>query len=449
MARILMVDDDPIALKQMRRILGKEGHQVRGYTSPLKGLNSLKTQGCDLLVTDLRMAEMDGLELLQAAKRECPLLEVILVTGYPSLDGAVEAVKSGAYHYLAKPFSPDQLRSTVEQALAVRELKAGWDGAAGPAGEPLPAPLLLGKCPKMALVDTLIRQIAPTECNVLITGESGTGKEVVAKSIHARSARRSGPFVALNCGGLNPELVANELFGHEKDAFTGARSRKIGLIETANGGTLFLDEIGEMAESMQVKLLRVLQERELFRVGGTQAVPVDLRIIAATARDLTAAVVQGAFRQDLYYRINVVNIKLPPLRERREDIGLLTYHMLGKANARTAKRIENISAAALKLLQEYSFPGNVRELENILERAAALCSGNTIQVAHLPPDLATLQLLPLGSGNPQPLLKLDELEEEYIRHVLQLTGGMRAEAAQMLGIDRSSLWRKMKKYGIE
>lgn len=449
MAKILMVDDDPIALKQMRRILGKEGHQVSGFTSPLKGLNALKTQGFDLLVTDLRMAEMDGLELLQAAKRESPLLEVILVTGYPSLDGAVEAVKSGAYHYLAKPFSPDQLRATVAQALAVSELKAGWDMAVGAAGKPLPVPLLLGKCPKMALVDTLIHQIAPTECNVLITGESGTGKELVAKSIHARSARRAGPFVALNCGGLSPELVTNELFGHEKDAFTGARSRQIGLIETANRGTLFLDEIGEMAESMQIKLLRVLQERELFRVGGTQAVPVDLRVIAATARDLTAAVVQGAFRQDLYYRINVVNIKLPPLRERREDIGLLTYHMLGKANARTGKRIENISPAALKLLQEYSFPGNVRELENILERAAALCSGNTIQVAHLPSDLATLQLLPLGGGSRQPLLKLDELEEEYIRHVLQLTGGMRTEAAQMLGIDRSSLWRKMKKYGIE
>jgi DNA-binding NtrC family response regulator len=282
---------------------------------------------------------------------------------------------------------------------------------------------------------------------VLITGESGTGKELVARSIHAQSGRARGPFVAFNCGAFNEELVANELFGHEKEAFTGASSRRPGLLETANGGTLLLDEIGDMPPSTQVKLLRVIQEREVIRVGGTKPTPLDIRIIAATAKDLKVAVTEGVFRQDLYFRLNVVNIALPSLAERREDIPLLAYHILDKCRRSAKKRIKAISQEAMALLKDYGFPGNVRELENILERAVAMCRDEVIQVSDLPPDLSELALYSYRRPG-EKILSLEELEQDYIRHVLDLTGGVRTRAAEILGIDRASLWRKMKKYGM-
>jgi len=442
--RILVVDDDEMALKNLRRVLTQAGHQVSAVNHPVRALQKLAEEHFDLLVSDLRMPHMDGLALLAQAKRRTPDLEVILITGYASLAGAVEATKQGAFHYLAKPFTPEQLRELVGQALKQRFLQAesARQGIAGA------TPVIIGRSPKIRQLHEVIAQIAPTDCNVLLTGESGTGKELAARSIHAQSPRAKGPFVAFNCGAFSEELIANELFGHEKEAFTGAASRKTGLLEAAGGGTIFLDEIGEMPFSMQVKLLRVIQERELMRVGGTQPIPLDVRIIAATARDLKAAAAEGAFRQDLYFRLNVVNIVLPRLSERKGDIPLLAYYILEKLKKRVGKAVKAISPDALELLASYPFPGNVRELENIIERAMAVCQGHTIQVRDLPPDLADLELYsfqrPAGTA-----LTLEELEKDYIGHVLELTGGLRARAAQILGIDRASLWRKMKKYGLK
>jgi DNA-binding NtrC family response regulator len=446
--RILVIDDDPLALKNLRRILEKAGYKVSTFASPVSALKRLEEEAFDLIISDIRMPYMDGIEVIHRAKRLVPDIEVILVTGYASLDGAVEATKKGAYHYLAKPFTPDQVRSLAAQALGEKFLKQESSRPPNSSKRDPLAPVIIGKSPSIVRVEAVIRQIAPADCNVLITGESGTGKELVARSIHAYSGRSTGPFLAFNCGVFNEELIANELFGHEKEAFTGASSRKPGLLEAANEGTLFLDEIGDMPFSMQVKLLRVIQEREIFRVGGTRPIALNVRIIAATAKDLKAAVSEGAFRQDLYFRLNVVNIVLPGLSEREEDIPLLAYHILEKFRRKTKKRVKAISREAMSLLQDYAFPGNVRELENILERAVAICQGQTIQASDLPPDLTEVALYfyrkPEGK-----LMNLDELEQDYIRHILHLTGGIRSRAAEILGIDRASLWRKMKKYGME
>lgn len=441
--RIMVVDDEPIALKNLRRILEKAGHRVSAFTNPLRALERLETVPHDLLITDLKMPYMDGMTLFGKAKQTAPALEVIVITGFASLEGAVEATKQGVFHYLAKPFTPDQLRSLVSQALREKFLR---DEASRLASAQ--APLIVGESPKMIQVFEIIRQIASTDCNVLIIGESGTGKELVARAIHAQSGRARRPFVAFNCGSLSEELIANELFGHEKEAFTGATNRRQGLLETANGGTLFLDEIGEMPVSMQIKLLRVLQEREFIRVGGTRPTSLDIRVIAATAKDLKAAASAGVFRQDLYFRINVVSVALPALRERREDIPLLAYHFLEKARKRLKKKMRAISEDAMSFLQGYAFPGNVRELENIVERAVAVCRGEVIQVGDLPPDLADLEFYSYQPSEGAPL-SLEELERHYIDHILKLTGGVRTRAAEILGIDRASLWRKMKKYGLE
>ncbi|MBW1787005.1 MAG: sigma-54-dependent Fis family transcriptional regulator [Deltaproteobacteria bacterium] len=444
--RILVVDDEQIALKNLRRILEKAGYEVSTFTNPLRALKRLEEYSYDLIISDLKMPYLDGLSLLNQAKHLAPRIEVILITGYASIDGAIQATREGAFHYLAKPFLPDQVRHLVAEALNVQSLSREAQGKQVERESLFPSPAIIGKSPKIELVKELIRQVAPAGCNVLITGESGTGKELVARAIHAQSTRARGAFVAFNCGALSEELIANELFGHEKGAFTGASSRRMGLLETANRGTVFLDEIGDMPLSMQVKLLRVIQERELIRVGDTHPIPLDLRILAATAQDLKMAAAEGTFRQDLYFRLNVVNISLPGLRERKKDIPLLAYHLLGKINKRLKKDVRGISAETMGILEDYAFPGNVRELENIIERAVAVCQGEIIQVRDLPPDLPDIQMVSYNrpSGTP---LNLEELEEDYIRHVLKLTGGVRTEAAKILGIDRASLWRKMKKFG--
>jgi len=442
--RILIVDDEEIALKNLRRLLEKEGHIVSTCLNPVKAAAWLAEQPFDLLLTDLKMPYMDGLELTGAAKRNSPGIEVIIITGYATVDSAIEATKIGAFHYLTKPVKPDEVRHLVGKALEHKALREEAGGGSNSANH---TPEIIGHSLKIRQVKEIIRQIAPTDCSVLITGESGSGKELAARAIHAQSARTAGPFVAFNCGALTEELIANELFGHEKEAFTGASSLKKGLLETADRGTLFLDEIGEMPLSMQVKLLRVMQERELTRVGGTKSIPLDVRIISATARDLKAAVAEQAFRSDLYFRLNVVNLALPGLSERPEDIPLLAYHFLHKLASRMGKKINAISEQAMTLLNLYAFPGNVRELENIIERAVALSNSDTIQPHDLPPDLAELELFSFKEDGGE-YLSLEEMEKKYITFILQRTGGARAAAAELLGIDRVSLWRKMKKYNL-
>ncbi len=445
---IVVVDDEPITLKQMRRILEKDGHRVSAFSSPQRALTHIETALCDLVISDVRMPGMDGMELMTRIKARFPEIEVILITGYASLDGAVEATREGAFHYLEKPFTPDRVRERVGQAMALHQTRqaAQASDSSRSAGD-LP-PVIIGDSPQIREVVSIIAQIAPTECNVLISGDSGSGKELVARAIHAASHRAGGPFLAFNCGALSENLIDNELFGHEKGAFTGADSRGIGLLEAASGGTLFLDEIGEMPGAMQVKLLRVLQEGELMRVGSSRPVPVDVRIVSATNTDVKAAVTEGIFRKDLYFRINVVNIKLPGLAERKADIPLLAYHILSRLNRQGGGSIRAISEKAMALLVNYAFPGNVRELENILERAVAICRGNVIRECDLPPDLVSLELQAYKPPD-EPFMTLSELEQDYIAHLLKITGGARARTAEILGIDRASLWRKMKKYGIE
>jgi DNA-binding NtrC family response regulator len=446
--RILVVDDETTALKSLRRILEKEGHTVSTYSNPVRALHKLKQEHFDIVLSDLMMPHLDGLELLDQIKQVAPRVEVILITGYASLAGAVEATKKGAFDFLAKPFTPQDVREKVRQALSQKQahdLARRLDS--GDSSEEQDS-LIIGQSPQMLRVAEVIAQIAPTDCSVLITGESGTGKELAARSIHARSRRAAGPWVAFNCAAFNRELMENELFGHEKGAFTGAHQAKAGLLEVAQGGTVFLDEVGEMPPAMQVKLLRALQEREVLRVGATRPRPVDIRVLAATARDLKAETDAGLFRQDLFYRLNVVSLTLPRLAERRDDIPLLVYHFLEKFKRRMGKKIVGIAPEALALLSGYAYPGNVRELRNIMERAVALCQGDMILARDLPPDLASVELANFTRTSGE-APTLEQLEKEYIRHILGMAGGVRSKAAEILGIDRVSLWRKMKKYGLK
>ncbi len=444
-SKIVIIDDEPIALKRLRRILEKEGHPVAAFTNPQRALEQIEKEPCALVISDVCMPGMNGLDLMTRVKGRFPNTETILITGYASIDGAVEATREGAFHYLQKPFTPDQLRQVVDRALAQRRIK----DKIAPLSDPVRsgAPVIIGESPKIREVVSVIDQIAPTDCHVLITGDSGTGKELAARALHEGSPRARGPFVAFNCGALNENLLDNELFGHEKGAYTGADACSAGLLETASGGTIFLDEIGEMPQAMQVKLLRVLQENELIRVGGRTPVPIDVRVVSATAKDLRMEVNAGAFRKDLFFRINVVNIRLPGLHERAEDIALLSYHILNHLNRRTGRKVNAISARAMSLLKGYTFPGNVRELENILERAVAVSHGDVIRVCDLPPDLIELDLQEYRRPESK-MMTLEELEQDYIAHLLRITGGVRTKTAELLGIDRASLWRKMKKYDL-
>jgi DNA-binding NtrC family response regulator len=444
---IVLIDDEPITLKRLRRILEKEGYRIAAFSSPQRALKHLEHAACDLVVSDVQMPGMSGLDLMIKVRSRLPDIEFILITGYATFDGAVEATKEGAFHYLAKPFTPEQLRQRVAQALSRVDTKAAARTAIDISTQPA-LPVIIGKSHEIRQVDALVRQVAPSEINVLITGESGTGKELVARSVHALSQRAKGPFVAFNCGALTETLIDNELFGHEQGAYTGAEKSSPGLLEMANGGTLFLDEIGEIPHAMQIKLLRVLQEKELFRVGGRTPIPLDVRFVSATSKDLKAAVADGSIRSDFFFRINVFNIQIPALNERREDIPLLAYHILNRIQQGGVRKVSAISRRAMALLTNYAFPGNVRELENLLERAVAVAQDEIIRVSDLPPDLAELELQEYRRPEGQ-MMTLEELEQDYIAHVLKLTDGARTRTAEMLGIDRASLWRKIKKYGLE
>ena len=446
--RILVVDDDEVARKNLVRLLSKEHYQVSTARNGASALKLLAEKGYDLVLTDLVMEEMDGLEVLARAKDCCPDIEIIVVTGHASIASAIEATKRGAYHYLEKPFRSDEVKHLIRRAIErqrlrrqVRELEL--HGREHPAG-----PIVIGQSRKMLDVVRLLKQVAPAECNVLLTGESGTGKELAASLIHFHSRRADRRFLAINCGGFSEELLANELFGHEKDAFTGATSARPGLLESASGGTLMLDEVGDMPLTMQIKLLRAIQEQEVIRVGGNQPLPIDVRIIAATNQDLKKAVSAGLFRQDLYYRLNVVSIAMPPLRERKEDVLPLGIFFLRRAANKSLRQMNGFSDEAMQLLTNYDFPGNVRELENIVERAVAIAKEDVVQRWDLPPDLAELEVFSFGQPDAD-VKTLRAIQSEYIQWVLERVGRNKTKAAKLLGIDRASLWRHLKSREIQ
>ncbi len=446
--KLLIVDDEKIALKNLEHVLKKEGYEVAATQSGANALALLEKQSFDVVLTDLRMEKVDGMQVLRKCRESWPDSEVIMITGFATLESAVEAMKHGAFYYIAKPFRLEEVRKVVAEALEKirlkrenRELRAQIESYQGKVK-------IITQDAAMQRLLEMARQVAPTDCNVLITGESGTGKELFARYLHGHSGRVSGPFLAVNCGAFNEELLSNELFGHEKGAFTGAASDKKGLVETASGGTLFLDEITEMSPAMQVKLLRVIQEREVLRLGGTTPLKVDVRFIAATNRDLQESVKNGSFRQDLYFRLNVVNLHIPPLSQRREDIPLLAYYCLKKFSVLMKKGVVEISPDAMSLLKVYDFPGNVRELENIVERGVAIATGPVIEAIHLPDDLRELSIRTFRKKDGK-IPSLEEQEKDYIRWVLQEANGNQTLAAQILGIDRVSLWRKLKRYELE
>ncbi len=441
--KIAVVDDEVIVQKRLKGALEKEGHQVATYASGEELLREIERRPFNLVFLDVVLPGLNGMEVLRRVKVRRPETEVIMITGHASLDAAVGAIKDGAFHYLSKPLKLEEVRNLTRLVLdrqrlleENRNLKARLDPLEG-FGE------MIGVSPKMKEVFILIRKVAPLNCSVIIQGESGTGKELVARLIHRESPRRDRPFMAFNCGGFTEELIASELFGYERGAFTGAIATKIGILETAHRGTVFMDEIGDMPMSMQGKLLRVIQENRIFRVGGNKPIQLDLRFLAATNKDLKRAVTEGRFREDLYFRLNVVQITLPSLLERQEDIPLLLRHFLNLFSHKFAKKIRGLDREALAVLQAYSYPGNVRELQNIMERAVALAEGEELTLADLPLDLQEL-----AASRPDRWSTLEEQEKAYIHQVLKVTQYHLGESARILALPRTTLWRKMKKYGL-
>jgi len=445
---ILIVEDEDMARENLAHVLEKVGYRVIAVNSGIKALELLKANNFDLVITDLKMEKVDGMQILKKSKELQPYAEVIMITGYATVDSAVKAMKEGAYHYIAKPYKIDEVRQVTKEALLKRRLRLENLELKDSLKKSQQISPIVGKSEAMMAVQKTINQICPSDINVLILGESGTGKELVARAIHNLSHRADKKFVAFNCGSFTEELMANELFGHEKDAFTGATREKAGLVEVADGGTLFLDEIGDMPLTMQVKLLRVIQEKELMRVGGVTPIPVDVRFIAATHHALMEDVENGDFRQDLYYRLNVITIQLPPLTEREGDIPLLVHHFLAQRSHALNKNIHDIDREAMTLLCQYSWPGNVRELENIIERALALENGSTIRVDDLPEYIQNLSIETFRQSS-SAISTLEEQEKNYIKWVLDKYQGNKTKAAKIMGIDRVSLWRKMKRFGIE
>jgi len=445
--RILIVEDELIARENLDHVLKKEGYETVAVDSGMQAFKELEKAEFDLVMTDLRMQQVDGLEVLERTKELYPDTEVIVITGFATVSTAVEAMQKGAYHYLPKPYKIDEVRILVRKALEKRWLRLEVTELKRQVRSQKTVPFLVGKSSKIEVLKKTIEQIAPTDATVLILGETGTGKELVAKAIHHLSPRAERRFLAINCGAFSEELLANELFGHEREAFTGARGVKKGLLEAASGGTVLLDEIGDMPTSMQVKLLRVLQEKKLIRVGGTTEIPVDLRILAATNKDLKGEVERGTFRQDLYWRINVVTLQVPTLAERVDDIPLLCQHFLKKFAEVQGKQIDKISPAVMDLLLAYEFPGNIRELENIMERAVTLCNGAIIELHHLPLDFQQPHFQ-MQRHPRKEFPTLEENEKEYIAWVVKQVNGNKTRAAEILGIDRVSLWRKLKRYDL-
>ena len=454
METILIVDDEKNYPLILSAVLEEEGYETLTANSGKNALDTLSHADVDLIITDMKMPEMDGIALLEHIKLIDPDIPVLIITAHGTVDKAVEAMEKGAYTYILKPFENEGLVIYVKKAMATyrvikenRRLRTAVEAHYNFGN-------IIGKSKKMEEVFEKIKKVAPTPATVLIEGESGTGKELVAKSIHFNSPRQNQPFIAVNCSALSETLLESELFGHEKGAFTGALSMKKGRFERADGGTLFLDEIGELSANLQIKLLRVLQEKVIERVGGTKLIPIDFRLIAATNKTLLEEVSDGRFRKDLYYRLNVVNIHLPPLRERQEDIRLLVDHFIGKyAHERHSEiQVVDIKQETERLFYEYEWPGNIRELENVIERAMILCPGKSIHTTDLPRHFqeTTSPFIDL-KGIPT-TAKLSEtlqmIEKKMIQRALLLSNNVQSHAAKILGIGKSGLNQKIKKYQL-
>jgi two-component system response regulator HydG len=435
--RLLVVDDALDTREVLQRNLSLQGFEVFVAGDVAEAVRLLESVAVDLVITDLKMPGATGLDLVRHVRENFKDTDVIMITGYPTIEGAVTAVKTGAEDYLTKPFTQEELHATVRRALdrlrVKRMARGGHERVASPPFG------LIGESEQMQNVFGAILKAANTMATILITGESGTGKELVARAIHYRSSRASSPFVAVNCGGIPQELLESELFGHLKGAFTGAIETRAGFFQTAEGGTIFLDEISEMTLPMQVKLLRVLQDREVRMVGSTRTKTIDVRILAATNKDLAALVEKGAFREDLFYRINVITIAIPPLRARGDDVLLLTQHFARKFSKESGKPLQQISERALEVLNNYPWPGNVRELENIIQRLVVMTDGDIIDVPDLPPLMRFSALREVGLRR-----TLAEMEAEYVQSVLASVGGNKSRAAEVLGIDRKTLRSKLK-----
>jgi len=448
--RILIVDDEKSMCQFLSIMLRKEGYEITAVSSGKKGLEHIKNHKLDLVITDIKMSGMDGIELLTEIKKIDKATPVIIMTAYASQKTAIDAVNNGAFHYLIKHAKNDEIRMVVRNALDMRRVRTENLLLKKQLKKSSDLKTIIGKSEEIEKVFNLVDKVADTDSTILIGGESGTGKELIARAIHFRSHRSNNPFVSINCGALPENLLESELFGHVKGSFTGAIRDKEGLFKVAQGGTFFLDEVGETSPTIQVKLLRVLQEREIIPVGGTNPIKVDVRLIAATNADLEKAVNQERFRADLYYRLNVIPIHLPPLRRRKDDIPLLVTHFLDKFNEGLQPEAQkSISRESMEVLINYGWPGNVRELENVIERAVILEDSSEIQVESIPDKLR------LRDSNPQRLITdraqvtLEELEKEYLIKVLEDTNWQKKRASSILGINASTLYRKIQRYGLE
>ncbi len=445
--KILVVDDEPIARDNLAHIVGKDGHTVRVAADGQQAIDLLRREEMDLVLTDLCMPGKDGMDVLVEARGLWPAIEVIVITGHASVDTAVEAMRQGAYHYLAKPYKLGELRAVIEKALEKNQLRKELQTLREQMDANRGTQRIVGQSGKIQSLRETINQVSQLDCNVLIQGETGTGKELVARTIHELSPRAGKRFVAFNCGVFTEELITSELFGYERGAFTGASKSKKGLLEMAEGGTVFFDEVGELPLSMQVKLLRVLQERTIRRVGGASEIAVDFRVLAATNKDLKRETEAGTFRSDLYYRLDVLTIGVPSLAERKEDIPLLARYFLAK-HVRPGRTVPRLSPEAERRLMLYDYPGNIRELENIAQRMLITCDGDRIELGHLAGVFGDSEGMPVRDQR-EDWPTLEEHEKQYILEVLDEVEGNRSAAVKILGIDRVSLWRKIKRYGLE
>ena len=442
--KILVVDDEAVIRESLHDWLSDVGHQVLTAENGFQALGIIKREKPGIVITDLVMPGMDGIELLKKAKEISPNIEVIVITAYGSVPTAITAMREGAYDYIEKPFCPEKAELLVAKLAEHQRLIEENISLRHKLEERYQFENIIAKSPKMQQVIEVIKVVAKSNATVLITGDSGTGKELVARAIHSQSYRKDKPFIAVSCAALPESLLESELFGHEKGSFTGAYTQKKGKFEAANRGTLFLDEIGEMSANIQVHLLRVLEEKELTRVGGNELIKVDVRVISATNMDIKKAIADGQFREDLYYRLNVVTIDLPPLRERKEDIPLLAQHFLKKFAVENQKEIIGFSPEANDFLLKYGWPGNVRELENAIERAVILAKNSCIDVADLPQESLTLAPSDLASKS------LAEVEKNHILNILSETHGNNySEAPRILGISRVTLYNKIRAYGLD